>query len=131
MTKYQKLVEEITKASDEGVTIAHAEKVAALALVTMNELSELLTSSDKDRRMRKQGFKAIRAAILLNEIKSHEKKPTESVLEATVQLNDIVRTEETAYDTAEADTDELTRQFNIAKESHIYFRGASKGSFNG
>lgn len=131
MTRYEKLVEEITKASDEGVTLDHAEKVAALALVTMNELSELLTSSDKNRRMRKQGFKSIRAAVLLQEIKKHDKKPTESVLEATVQLDIIVQEEETAYDTAEVDTDELTRQFNIAKESHLYFRSISKGTFNG
>lgn len=128
---YDDLVKEIEKASDEGLTMEHAERVAATALFVMNSLSELLAGSDKNARMRKQGLKAIKSAVRQEEIKRHDKKPTEGQLDDVVNLDTLVQGEETAYDEAEVTRDELERQFNIARESHLYFRSVSKGSFGG
>lgn len=131
MKTYQDLVAEIERASDEGLTMEHAERVAATALFVMNSLSELLTGADKNARMRKQGLKAIRSAVRQEEIKRHDKKPTEGHLEDIVNLDPLVQSEETGYDEADVARDELERQFSIAKESHLYFRAVSKGTFGG
>ncbi len=131
MKTYKDLVAEIEKASDEGLTMEHAERVAATALFVMNSLSELLTGADKNARMRKQGLKAIRSAVRQEEIKRHDKKPTEGQLDDVVNLDSMVQAEETGFDEADAIRDELERQFSIAKESHLYFRSIAKGSFNG
>lgn len=128
---YKDLVSEIEKASDEGLTMEHAERVAATSLFVMNSLSEQLTGADKNARMRKQGLKAIKSAVRQEEIKRHEKKPTEGHLDDIVNLDTMVQSEENGYDDAETTRDELERQFSIAKESHLYFRSVSKGTFNG
>lgn len=131
MKTYQDLVSEIEKASDEGLTTEHAERVAATALFVMNSLSEVLTSADKNARMRKQGLKAIKSAVRQEEIKRHDKKPTESQLDDVVNLDKLVQGEEASYDDAEIERDELERQYSIARESHLYFRSVSKGTFGG
>jgi hypothetical protein len=97
----------------------------------MESLSSQLTVLDKERRMRKRGLKAIKSAIRLEEVKSHDKKPTEGALDDVVNTSPLVQAEEEAFDEAEVFTNELERQFGIAKETHLYFRGLSKGQFNG
>jgi hypothetical protein len=130
MTKYEQLVSEVEKASEEGVTLEHAERVAALSLSVMNTVSVALKEQDKDRRMRKRGLKAIKSAVRLEEIKNNPaKKPTEGQLDDAVNLNELVAGEEAAFDSSEVDTAELDRQFGIAKECHVYFRGIAKGRF--
>lgn len=126
---YEALVLEIQKASEEGVTVEHAERVAATSLFVMNSLSERLRDADKDRRMRKRGLKAIKSAVRSEEVKRHERKPTESQLEDVINLSPIVASEEEAFDDAEVSTEELDRQFGIAKESHLFFRSVSRGTF--
>lgn len=126
---YETLVLEIQKASEEGVTVEHAERVAATSLFVMNSLSERLRDADKDRRMRKRGLKAIKSAVRSEEVKRHDKKPTESQLEDVINLSPIVASEEEAFDNSEVSTEELDRQFGIAKESHLFFRSVAKGSF--
>jgi hypothetical protein len=126
---YELLIEEIEKASEEGLTLEHAEKVAGQALFVMNSLSLKLTVADKDRRMRKRGLKAIKSAVRLEEVKKHDKKPTEGALEDAVNLNELVAGEEEAFDVSDISKEELERQFSIAKESHLYFRGVSRGRF--
>jgi hypothetical protein len=128
---YETLVLEIQKASEEGVTMEHAERVAATSLFVMNALSERLTLLDKERRMRKRGLKAIKSAVRTEEVKRHDKKPTESQLEDVINLSPIVASEEEAFDNSDINADELERQFGIAKESHLFFRSVSKGTFNG
>lgn len=129
MTKYQQLIKEVDAVNDQGITIDHAERVAGLALSTMNELSEQLAVTDKARRMRKAGLKAIRAITRQEEIKKHDKKPTESQLDDVLTLNGMVQKEEDGFDEAEVETELLERQFGISKESHLYFRSISKGRF--
>ncbi len=129
MTKYQQLIKEIESVSDQGVTLDHAERVAGLALSTMNELSEQLAVTDKARRMRKAGLKAVRAITRQEEIRKHDKKPTESQLDDVLTLSAVVQKEEDGFDEAEVETEKLEREFSIAKESHLYFRSISKGRF--
>lgn len=131
MKTYQDLISLIEQASDEGVTMEQAEKAAAMTLGIMNSLSELLKLQDKDRRMRKRGLKAIKSAVRMEEVKKHDKKPTESALQDVVDTNEIVMSEEEAFDSSEVDVEELERQYSIAKESHLYFRGVSRGRFEG
>jgi hypothetical protein len=128
---YETLVLEIQKASEEGVTMEHAERVAATSLFVIYALSERLTLLDKERRMRKRGLKAIKSAVRTEEVKRHDKKPTESQLEDVINLSPIVASEEEAFDNSDINADELERQFGIAKESHLFFRSVSKGTFNG
>lgn len=131
MKNYNDLLTIIEKASEEGIGLDAAEKAAGTALMVMNSLSEDLKEADKDRRMRKRGVKAIRSAIRMEEIKKHDKKPTEGALEDTVNTNSIVASQEESFDNSEVFTEELERQFGIAKESHLWLRAISKGAFNG
>lgn len=131
MNKYEELLELIKLASEEGIGLDAAEKAAGKSLMVMNELSEQLKEADKDRRFRKRGVKSIRSAIRMEEVKKHDKKPTESALEDVLNTNEIVASQEEAFDTAEVGAEELERQFGIARESHLWFRAISKGTFNG
>lgn len=128
---YEDLVSEIEKASEEGLTMEHAERVAAMSLFIMNDLSNSLAVVDKNRRMRKRGLKAIKSAVRSEEIKKYDKKPTEGQLEDAVNMSPLVASEEEGFDDSEVLKEELERQFAVAKESHLYFRSVSKGTFNG
>lgn len=125
---YEILVEQIEKAYNEGITQSEAERLAAGSLLVMNDLSNKLIGTESDRRMRKQGLKAIRAAVRLEAAKSSEKKPTESMIDAMVDSNEMVAETESAYDAAEVGSQAVDRQYSIAKEAHLYFRSVAKGS---
>ncbi len=131
MKTYKDLLALIERTSDEGVTLEEAERAAAMSLGIMNTISESLKTMDKDVRYRKAGLKAIKSAVRLEEVKKFEKKPTEGALEDAVNMSVLVQGEQDAFDTSEVDKEELERQYSIAKESHIYFRGVSKGRFEG
>src|SRR5207237_4885408 len=115
--------------SEQGCTLEQAERAAALALGIMNSLSEHLKLQDKDRRMRKRGLKAIKSAVRMEEVKRHDKKPTESALQDVIDTSELVMGEEAAFDDSEVDFEELRRQYDIANESHLYFRSIAKGRF--
>lgn len=129
MNKYNQLIKEVEAVADQGITLDHAERVAGLALSTMNQLSEQLLITERNRRMRKAGLKAIKAATRQEEIKKHDRKPTESQLDDVLALNALVQQEEDGFDDAEVETELLERQFGIAKECHLYFRSVSRGRF--
>lgn len=126
---YDTLVKLIQDSADSPFDIREAEKAGGTALAVMNALSAQLTDADRNRRMRKRGVKAIRSAVRMEEIKKHDKKPTESFLEDTVNLSKIVADQEEAFDDSEVSTEELERQFSIAKEAHLFFRGVARGRF--
>ena len=95
-------------------------------MVVSNELKAL----DLDSRMRKSSVKALRASAYLEASKPIEgKKPTEAAIEAVINVNPIVGSEQQEFDKSEADRDNLTRYYNIFKEAHVHFRGISKGRF--
>lgn len=131
MKTYSDLLALIEISSEEGVTMEQAERGAGLALGVMNTLSGLLTEKDRDVRMRKAGLKAIKSAVRLEAVKNADKKPTEGALDDLVNTDEIVATEQDNFDSKEVEKEELERQYNIAKESHVYFRGIAKGRFEG
>ena len=126
--QYKQLVDQIGKAANETVTIEDAERIAGFSLFVMNSLSEQLKTLDIERRMRKSGLKAIKSATRITETKKHDKKPTEGALDDAVNTNELVISEEQAFDDAEVETEETKRQYDIAAESHLYFRSLMKGT---
>ena len=133
MNKFKQLCEtleaKIQKSYEEGVTLEEAERLAAEFLQAQLITSSELKKADLDTRMRKTGVKAIRAAVYLDTVNKAEKKPTEAAIEHTINISDIVEKEQSAFDKAEVEKDELTRYYNIFREGHIYYRGISKGKF--
>lgn len=114
-----------------GVTADDAERLAGQFLVAQLQVSAELRKADLDSRMRKSGLKAIRAAVYMEAATKSDKKPTEAQLGATVDLNDMVQGEQSAFDTAEVNRDELERYYNIFIQSHVHFRTIAKGTFGG
>lgn len=128
---WETLVDKIKSSYESGITTIEAEKLAGEFLYAQIQVSTQLAKLDLDAKMRKSGVKAVRSAVRSEEVKKHEKKPTESALDDVVNLNEIVQSEQDKLDNAEVSRDELDRLFNIFKEAHIHFRTIAKGSFNG
>lgn len=112
-----------------GTTVEDAERLAAEFLHAQMLVSKALKSISLEARMKKQGVKAIRAAVYLDEVRKADKKPSDVLLGAMIDSNDLVSSEETAFHEAEEERDELERYYNIFRESHIYYRGIGKGRY--
>jgi hypothetical protein len=123
------LEEKIQKSYEEGVTLESAERLAGEFLSAQIKVSEELKNADLDSRLRKTGVKAVRAAIYLDIVQKAEKKPTEAQIEAIINVDKIVGSEQEAFDKAEVERDNLERYYNIFREAHIHYRGISKGKF--
>ncbi len=134
MTKFNDMVEglelKIQNAYLEGVTVLEAEKLAAEFLHAQLRVSAELSAKDLDARMKKTGVKALKAAVYMNAATATEKKPTENMLNATVDQDSIVQEQQDKLDHAEVDKAELERLYDVFLNSHIYFRGIAKGNFN-
>lgn len=128
-TLFNSLKVDIQKAYEEGVTLELAERLAAKCLSLQIQLSTELSTVDLNARMNKSGFKAIKAAVYLKAATSGDKKPTEAMLTALVDSDELVMGEQNRLDKAEVERNELQNAFDICKESHIYFRGVAKGRF--
>jgi len=113
----------------EGTTVTEAEALATRFLEAQLKVSAELRKADLDSRMRKSGVKAIKAAVYLDEAKKQDKKPSDVMLGALVDANDIVAGEQKRFDEAKADRDELERIYNVYREAHIHFRSIAKGRF--
>lgn len=120
----------IQGAYENGVTMEEAERLAARFLFAQIKLSEALKERDLSSRMRKSGVKAVRAA-LYTDIKSKADKITEAAITALLDSNELVSGEQTAFDEAEVERDELERMFDICSQGHVYFRQVSKPAFGG
>ncbi len=133
MKSFQEFADELTKdikrTYEEGVTIEEAEKLAGKFLHAQLEVAKVLAEADLDARMKKTGVKAIKAAIYLDEATKGDKKPSDVMLNALVDSNELVRGEQVSFDEAEVNSDSLQNHLNIFKEAHIYFRGIAKGRF--
>lgn len=121
----------IIKIYEEGVSLDEAEKLAGRFLHAQLQVSALLKVEDLSARMRKSGLKAIKAAVYTNACKGVDKKPTEAMLAAIVDSDELVGGEQNAFDTAEVERDEFERLYNVYREAHIFLRGVSKGRFDG
>lgn len=133
MSNFEKLCKaletDIQNSYEEGVTVVDAEKLAGRFLHAQMQVSNELKKADLDSRMRKTGVKAVRAAIYMEAATKTDKKPSDVMLEAQVNLNELVQGEQQEFDKAEAAKDDLERYYNIFREGHIYFRGIAKGKF--
>lgn len=125
------LEDDIKRAYEEGVSMEQAERLAAKFLSAQLSIAADLHTMDLDARMRKTSLKAIRGAVYLDAATKGDKKPSDVMLGALVDTNDIVGKEQDSYDRAEADRDYRQNLYNICKEAHIYFRGVAKGAFGG
>lgn len=126
----KKLEEKIKSSYEEGVSLEVAERLAAEFLHAQMLVSNELKIADLDSRMRKTGVKAVRAAIYADTCSKSDKKPTEAQIEHTINVNEVVQGEQKSLDAAETNRDDLTRYYNIFRESHIYYRGIAKGKFD-
>jgi ethanolamine utilization protein EutQ (cupin superfamily) len=131
MSKIKELCKELESVIESsyttGVTMEEAERLAARFLYGQMVLSAELRTATLDAKMRKSGVKAVRAAIYLSEVQKNEKKPSDVLLNALVDSNEIVAGEEEAMFKAEVDSDELSRYYDIFGQAHVYYRQVSKG----
>ena len=126
----QELEEVIAASYKRGTNATDAESFAAQFLQAQIKVSQELTSADLDARMRKSGVKAVRAAIYLDAATKDPKKPTEAMLSALVDTNEVVQGEQNELDKAEVHRDEMERYYNIFREAHLYYRALSKERHN-
>jgi hypothetical protein len=122
-----KLENKIIESYEDGITLEVAEKLAGEFLHAQMVISSELKKKDLDSRMKKQGVKALRAALYLDQ-KSKAEKITEANMAALLDSNELVSSEQNSLDEAEANRDELERYYNIFNSAHVYFRQLSKGS---
>lgn len=134
MSKFKLLLKEletqIETSYNEGITLEEAEKLAGKFLTAQFLVSQELKKADLDSRMRRSGVKAVRAAIYMEAATKTDKKPSDVMLQALVDMNELVQGEQRSFDEAEAEHDDLERQYSIFREGHIYFRTLSRGKFD-
>lgn len=116
----------IVETYEEGVTMEEAERLAARFLHAQMQLSDVLKSVSLDASMKKTGGKAIRAAAYLEGATKGDKKPSDTLLLAQVDLDDSVQANQNALDEALAEEANLTRYYNIFSNAHIYYRNVGK-----
>lgn len=121
------LEKDIKNAYEGGVTVDDAEKLAAKFLDAQIQVGNELSTVDLDARMKKQGLKAIKAAVYLEEAGKSDKKPSDVFLAAKVDSSPLVDEAQKAFDSAEVTRNMLDNYLSVFRESHIYFRGISKG----
>lgn len=126
---YKKLEQKIITSYTEGVSLQDAEKLAAEFLSAQIAVSEELKKSAIMARLLKAQVKSTRAEVLLAEVAKVDKKPSDSMLQALVDVNGSVNTIQTDFDTAEEEANELERTYNIFRDAHIYYRGISRAKF--
>lgn len=125
------LTKEIQASYEEGATLDQAEKLAGKFLHAMIQVSNELRTCDLDARMRKSGLKSIKSRVRTDELKKHDKKPTEGALDDVVNLSDIVQASQDEFDESEVERDLLSNYLMIFREAHMHYRAIAKGSFNG
>lgn len=125
----EKLSNKIKEAYESIVTVEEAEKLAGEFLHAQIIVAKELENMDLDSRMKKNGLKAVKATIYLEECSKTEKKPSDTFLSAKVDQNELVVSQQDEFDKAEVSRDSLQNYFNIFKDAHIFFRGIAKGRF--
>lgn len=131
LTYITELENDIKNAYEGNITVTEAEKLAAKFLQAQMVIARELETSDLDTKMRKSGLKSIKAAVYMDEAKKDAKKPSDTLLEHHINMNEIVLGEQSRFDEAESSRDLLQNYLNIFKDSHIFFRNLSKGSYSG
>ena len=112
-----------------SVTMAQAESLAGELLIAMTTISAALRDSDLDARMRKSGVKALRGNKYGEIVAASEKKPTVDEMDHMLNTDSMLIEAQNELDTAEVDTKELDRYYDICREAHIHYRGIAKANF--
>lgn len=128
---YDELSSDLQRAYEESITITEAEKLAAKFLHAQLTLANELAILDLDARMRKSGLKAVKGAIYMEVATKDAKKPSDTLIEQVVNLNELVQGEQESFDKAEIVAEQLRNYLNVFKDGHIYFRGLAKGAYSG
>lgn len=126
---YTELTDLIKESYETGVTLEQAERIAAKFLYAQIMVSQQLQKAELDARMRKSGLKTIKAAVYMKAATAGDKKPSDTLLQNIVDLDDLVQNSQKEFDSADVEKETLQNYFNIFKEAHIYFRGIAKGRF--
>lgn len=121
----------IKAAYEESITVTEAEKLAGEFLHAEMVLSGEYQVASLDARMRKSGLKAVKAAVYLEGAKASDKKPSDVMLNAQVDINELVTAEQSGFDTAECEAELISNYLSVVRNGHIFFRTLAKGSFNG
>lgn len=124
---FEELKKDVLRAYEEGVSIPEAERLAAKFLHAQMDVADQISTLDLSARMKKNGYKTMRAQVYLDIVQGAEKKPTEAQIEAQICTNTLVASSQNAHDFAEVGCAALERYFDIFKDAHIYFRGIAKG----
>lgn len=130
-TLLEQLTAKIEASYTEGVTVLQAERLAGEFLAAQLSIAHKLQTADLDARMRKSGVKALRAGVYMEAATKTDKKPSDVMLEAIVNKDKMVQSEQDGLDTAEVERATLERYYDIFLNAHIFFRGIAKGSFGG
>lgn len=126
------LEDKIKSAYEESVTISEAEKLAAEMLQAELTLALEYQTASLDARMRKSGVKSIRGAVYMEIATKDPKKPSDAMINAQVDMHEIVCSEQKAFDESEVEAEYIYNVLSVVRNAHIYFRGISKqGSFSG
>lgn len=125
---FQSLEAKIALSYEEGINLETAEKLSAEFLMGQLKVSEELRVKDLDSRMRKSGLKAIRAAVYMEAATKGDKKPSDVMLQAIVDMDQIVTDQQNSFDEAEVERDNLERLYNVFQQAHVYYRQISRGS---
>lgn len=133
--KFQELCDQLTdkikQSYEEGITVEQAEKLAGEFLYGQICVGTELKNADLDARMRKTGVKAVKASVYMEGATATDKKPSDTLLNAQVDLNEIVQKEQDALDKAEVRRDELKNLLSVFQEAHIFMRTIARGGFGG
>jgi hypothetical protein len=125
----ESLKKDITRSYEEGVTMEEAEKLAAKFLDGSLQVGAALQVTDLDRRMKKAGVKAVRAAAYLDAASQGDKKPSDKLIEAVIDSDKVVADQQKLFDEAEVQVEALQNYLSVFHEAHVYYRGIAKGRF--
>lgn len=125
----ESLKKDITRSYEEGVTMEEAEKLAAKFLDGSMQVADALKVADLDRRMKKAGVKAVKASAYLNAATQGDKKPSDKLIEAVIDSDEVVIKQQEMFDSSEVEFNALSGYLDIFREAHVYYRGIAKGRF--
>lgn len=125
----KELETDIKNSYESSPTIEEAEKLAAKFLHAQIQVGSEIRKVDLDARMKKTGVKSVKAAVYMQAATKTDKKPSDSFLEAIVNMDEIVIGEQRSLDEAEVTRNELENYLHVFKEAHLYYRAMAKGRF--
>lgn len=128
LSQFEELRTDVLRAYEQGVSMEEAERLAAKFLSAQMDVAEKIRTTDLDARMKKNGYKTLRAKVYIDTVQASDKKPTEASLDATIATDPDVAKAQDAYERADVDSETLQRYFDIFRDCHIFYRSVLKGN---